>query len=68
MRQETDYPSAIEYYPKSFPCEDCKKPTHGIIAAGMPLKICNTCAVPTETLYSGEETFFRDADGSVSLA
>ena len=68
MAQKTDYESAIEYYPKSFPCRYCKKPTHGIIAAGMPLKICNDCAVPTETLCNGEETFFRDADGSVSLA
>ena len=69
MNQETDYESAIEYYPEEFLCEDCGKPTHGIVAGRYnPLKICNDCAVPTERLFSGEETFYRDADGSVSLA
>ncbi|KKM20646.1 hypothetical protein LCGC14_1643330 [marine sediment metagenome] len=68
MKNDTDYESAIEYYPEAFPCGSCKKPTHGIVADGMPLRICNDCAVPTETIHSGEETFYRDADGSVSLA
>jgi len=67
-KEKTDYESAKEYYPKAFPCWHCGKPTHGIIAGGQPLKICNACAVPTEILHSGEETFYRDADGSVSLA
>lgn len=68
MKEETDYESAIKYYPNAFPCGHCRKLTHGIIADGMPLRICNNCAVPTETIYDGEEIFFRDADGSVSLA
>lgn len=69
MTQETDYESAVEYYPERFPCEGCGKPTHGIVAGKHnPLKICNDCAIPTERLFSGEETFYRDADGSVSLA
>ncbi len=68
MENETDYESAIEYWPELFPCRYCKNPTHGIVANGMPLKICNRCAVPTETICDGEETFFRDADGSISLA
>ncbi len=65
---ETDYNSADEYYPETFACPNCGKMTHGVIAAGMPVRICNDCAVPTERICSGEETFFRDADGSVSLA
>jgi hypothetical protein len=68
MNEETDYESAEKYYPEEFPCRYCKKPTHGIIADGCPLKICNDCAIPTEIINSGEETFYRDADGSVSLA
>ena len=69
MEKETDYESAIEYYPEKFPCQDCGKMTHGIMSEPYsPLKICNDCAVPTETICDGEESFFRDADGSVSLA
>ncbi len=65
MTDETDYPSAEEYYPKAFHCRCCGRFTHGIIAGRYnPHGICNNCAVPTENL--GE--YFRDADGSVSLA
>lgn len=68
-KEITDYPSAKEYYPKKFPCPRCGKLTHGILVERYhPLRICNDCAVPTETICDGEETFFRDADGSVSLA
>ena len=69
MAEKTDYESAIEYYPKKFPCPHCGKLTHGIMSGQYsPVKICNDCAVPTETIWDGEEQFFRDADGSVSLA
>lgn len=69
MRQKTDYPPAIEYYPKVFHCRGCGRFTHGILAGPYnPHKICNNCAVSTETIWDGEELFFRDADGSVSLA
>ena len=69
MDSETDYPSAIEYYPKVFHCPRCGRFTHGILAGQYnPLKICNNCAVPVEYSSCGEETFCRDADGSVSLA
>lgn len=67
--EETDYESAIEYYPKKFPCPRCDKMTHGVMSGlYSPIRICNSCAVPTEAIWDGEETFFRDADGSVSLA
>jgi len=69
MGKDTNYPSAIEYNPEAFPCPRCGKLTHGIVSGPHnPLRICNDCAVPTEYICSGEETFFRDADGSVSLA
>jgi hypothetical protein len=66
IKEKTDYPPATEYYPKKFPCIYCGRPTYGIIANGMPLKICNNCAVPVEYSLDGE--FVRDADGSVSYA
>ena len=69
MKEETDYPSAKEYYSKAFPCPSCGKMTYGILSAPYnPVRICNDCAVPTENICDGEESFFRDADGSVSLA
>jgi len=69
MAKKTDYPSAKEYNPKKFPCPRCGKMTHGIMSGPYsPVRICNDCAVPTEIICDGEETFFRDADGSVSLA
>jgi len=68
-KEKTDYPSAKDYYPKIFHCPRCGRFTHGILAGRHnPLKICNNCALTVEHLMSGEETFVRDADGSVSLA
>ncbi len=62
---KTDYPDAKEYYPEEIKCQDCGKLCHGILAGPHnPHQICNECAVPIES--DGE--YFRDADGSVSLA
>ena len=65
MAEKTDYPNAKKYYPEGIKCRYCGKKCYGIeVEPYHPLKLCNDCAVPTECL--GE--FFRDADGSVSLA